>query len=90
MIRLIIITFSICVFSACSTSSKEAPKENQVDEKFMPSNDSEDLSTYEYVCNHCQIGSHEAGECPCGMQFEKNNTYIGVKTIEHKHENHEE
>ena len=47
----------------------------------------EDLTQYEYVCTHCEKGSHEPGKCACGMDYEKNPDFAGNTSSEEDSEN---
>jgi len=60
---------------ACKTEKKVDQEEVMMEElrrTIEADNAAVELATYEYVCAHCKIGSHEVGSCPCGMEFVKN------------------
>ncbi len=69
---------------ACSTQSKN--QEESTGEETMLVDEPQDLSEFEYVCEHCQLGSHEAGTCPCGMEYEKNPNFAGELHESHDHD----
>lgn len=59
---------------ACKTEEKVETEDNSLEElrKAIQEETTADLVNYEYICDHCQIGSDEAGMCPCGMKYEIN------------------
>lgn len=69
---------------ACQTE-KKAPVES-LSEETIVEEQPVDLSEYEYICSHCQVGSHEAGTCACGMEYEANPDFAGTVDGDHDHE----
>lgn len=70
---------------ACQTE-KKAPVES-LNEESLVVDEPVDLTQYEYVCTHCQVGSHEPGKCACGMDYEANPDFAGtVDADQHDHE----
>lgn len=60
---------------SCNSEPKSNESEGEDIEVFTPENE-QDLTSYEYICDHCHIGSHEPGTCACGMEYEKNPDFI--------------
>jgi len=73
----ILFVFALCTF-ACETETKTTETEDTTVEdlqKAVEEENTAELASFKYVCDHCQIGSHAAGTCPCGMEFEENAAY---------------
>lgn len=80
----VIIFFAFIVILFSCQKEKQVEQDDEMMEELKKAieadNSAVELATYEYVCNHCKIGSHEAGSCPCGMDFEINAEFrIGDK-----------
>ncbi len=73
---LALLLMATALFSCTCNKNSEAKGETS-DAAVMMVDEPQDLSEYEYVCAHCQLGSHEAGQCPCGMDYEKNPNFAG-------------
>jgi len=78
--------FAICIitfaFAACQkTDQADTDKSTEEITEQSEANSEElaaELAKFEFICDHCKLGSHEAGKCPCGMEYTKNANFVSL------------